>query len=171
VASQNGKLSEKQLRFKRARDPTKLMSKPSHNFANGVTLLTSAFVIQQDPWIPGQLENILERFPTNSTIRAFTEKDGEWDDTGASELIDEVRILWPEVATTTMPQDILDLQESVRVANITLEYHQICAVLVLVRDLKVRREGAYRCETVTPQPAAKRSSAAWIEDSLVSIAL
>jgi hypothetical protein len=155
-------LSERQIRYKRARDTTKIVIEPSQSFANDLVALTAELSINPSLYIVKELKRLLkltdedlEYRPllSNKNLHRFLNRNEKvlvgfgYDE--AKGLVAEVKTLWPEIPLT--PDAVLQLKQGLEESLMAVEYRHLRGFLFhaakkLARrpDLDITRVGALK---------------------------
>lgn len=111
--------SEKQQRYKRAKDTTKLVLEPGMSLVNELATLSLSYDRYRQPWHLKELRSVLEevqedlRFqplPTYWGIRKFADLGEVLTEEDAEKVVDDVQELWKDVTNVTVPA-VLKLKE------------------------------------------------------------
>lgn len=118
--------SEKQAKYKRARDNIRLVLEPEQSFANEVLCLTRGYEASKRPWFLSELAQILDESkealkyapPLASALRKFTRID-EKDAEGVLQELSDLR-LKQEIVGLTVGR-ILETHKALHGSHIVLE--------------------------------------------------
>jgi hypothetical protein len=147
-------LSEKQIRYKRACDTTKIIIEPSQSFANDLVALTAELSINPSLYIVKELKRLkltdedLEYRPllSNRNLHKILNRNEKvlvgfgYDE--AKGLVAEVKTLWPEIPLT--PDAVLQLKQGLEESLMAVEYRHLRGFLFHAAKKLARRPGLDR---------------------------
>ena len=149
--------SEKQAKYKRARDNIRLVLEPEQSFANEVLCLARGYEASKNPWFLSELIQILDEAdedlkyaPFASALRKFTRIDAvdEFDEFDAEGVLQELSDLRPEQEIVGLTVGgILETHKAFHKSHIVLEYRHLESFLV-ESLFRLSREGSLNVEEV-----------------------
>lgn len=133
--------SEKQAKYKRARDNIRLVLEPKQSFANEVLCLARGYEASKNPWFLSELIQILDEAdedlkyapPLASALGKFTRIDAvdEFDEFDAEGVLQELSDLRPEQEIVGLTvSGILETHKALHKSHIVLEYRHLESFLV-----------------------------------------
>jgi cytochrome c556 len=150
--------SEKQAKYKRARDNIRLVLEPEQSFANEVLCLARGYEASKNPWFLSELIQILDEAdedlkyapPLASALGKFTRIDAvdEFDEFDAEGVLQELSDLRPEQEIVGLTVGgILETHKALHKSHIVLEYRHMESFLV-ESLFRLSREGSLNVEEV-----------------------
>ncbi|KAL9085736.1 MAG: hypothetical protein Q9165_007485 [Trypethelium subeluteriae] len=141
-------LSEKQNRYRRARDTTKITLDPLQSFGNEILALTSAFDHSREPWLLKALGTVLEQvnidlkfrpLPNNTIMRKFVDSQNHLTMEEAQQMKMELVERWPGIQSIST-ESLMKLHYGIRICSKDLLLE--CSLL---RPFLI--DGAHRLQT------------------------
>ena len=125
--------TEKQQRFKRARDQTKLILEPKVSFANELLLLTALWKEFKQPWVLQEMVDLIEMVETqpgckkaaNEIMNKFLNFEEQFTMEDAEGMSMEYLEMWPESGETVDPDYLVYLRSAISKSELDFEQQDL----------------------------------------------